>query len=67
MARATLKDVAQLAGVSTATVSYALSGKRTISDETKQRIHDAIAELRTASFTWASHMEQAIPDTCTVV
>ena len=45
MARATLKDVAQLAGVSTATVSYALSGKRTISDETKQRIHDAIAEL----------------------
>ena len=23
--------------------------------------------LRTASFTWASHMEQAIPDTCTVV
>lgn len=45
MARATLKDVAKLAGVSTATVSYALSGKRTISDETKQRIHDAIAQL----------------------
>ena len=45
MARATLKDVAQLAGVSTATVSYALSGKRTISDETKQRINDAIAQL----------------------
>lgn len=45
MARATLKDVAQLAGVSTATVSYALSGKRTISEETKQRINDAIAQL----------------------
>lgn len=45
MARATLKDVAQLAGVSTATVSYVLSGKRTISEETKQRIHDAIAAL----------------------
>lgn len=45
MARATLKDVAQLAGVSTATVSYALSGKRTISEETKQRIQEAIAEL----------------------
>lgn len=45
MARATLKDVAQLAGVSTATVSYALSGKRTISEETKQRIQAAISEL----------------------
>lgn len=45
MARATLKDVAQLAGVSAATVSYALSGKRPISEETKQRIHEAIAQL----------------------
>lgn len=45
MARATLKDVAQLAGVSTATVSYALSGKRTISEETKQRVNDAIKQL----------------------
>lgn len=45
MARATLKDVAQLAGVSAATVSYALSGKRTISDETKSRIMDAISQL----------------------
>lgn len=45
MARATLKDVAQLAGVSTATVSYALSGKKTISEETKQRIYDAIEQL----------------------
>ena len=35
MARATLKDVAQRAGVTTATVSYALSGKRPISEETK--------------------------------
>lgn len=45
MARATAKDVAQLAGVSTAAVSYALSGKRTISEETKRRIQAAIAEL----------------------
>lgn len=45
MARATLRDVAQLAGVSTATVSYALSGKRTISEETKERINDAIEQL----------------------
>ena len=45
MARATLKDVAELAGVSTATVSYVLSGKRTISEETKQRVMDAIQTL----------------------
>lgn len=45
MARATLKDVARLSGVSTATVSYALSGKRPISEETKQRIQEAIAQL----------------------
>ena len=35
MARATLKDVAQEAGVSSATVSYILNGKRSISEETK--------------------------------
>ena len=45
MARATLKDVAGLAGVSAATVSYVLSGKRTISNETKQRVYSAIEQL----------------------
>lgn len=45
MARPTLKDVAQRAGVTTATVSYTLSGKRPISEETKRRVMDAIAEL----------------------
>lgn len=45
MARPTLKDVAQRAGVTTATVSYALSGKRPISEQTKQRVMEAIAEL----------------------
>lgn len=45
MARATLKDVAQLAGVSTAAVSYALSGKRPISEETRQRIQAAVDQL----------------------
>ena len=45
MARATLKDVARRAGVTTATVSYALSGKRPISEATKQRVMAAIAEL----------------------
>lgn len=45
MARVTLKDVAWRAGVTTATVSYALSGKRPISEATKRRVMEAIAEL----------------------
>lgn len=43
--RATLKDVAARAGVSAATVSYVLNGKRTISQQTKQRVRAAIEEL----------------------
>lgn len=45
MARATLKDVAQFAGVTPAAVSYALSGKRPISEETKARIMEAVEAL----------------------
>jgi DNA-binding LacI/PurR family transcriptional regulator len=42
---ATIGDVAKAAGVSRSTVSYALSGKRSISQETRDRINAAIAEL----------------------
>ena len=46
----TLRDVAQLAGVSSATVSYVLSGRQNgdtrISDETRDRVLAAVAELR---------------------
>lgn len=38
-------DVAKLAGVSTATVSRALSGKEHVSDRAKQRVLNAAAEL----------------------
>ena len=40
-----ITDVAQHAGVSPSTVSYVLSGKRPISEETRQRVEEAIREL----------------------
>lgn len=42
---ATLADVARHAGVAASTVSYVLSGKRSVSDETRQRVHRAIEVL----------------------
>jgi DNA-binding LacI/PurR family transcriptional regulator len=42
---ATIGDVARQAGVSPSTVSYVLSGKRTISEETRQRVLAAIQVL----------------------
>ena len=43
--RVTMKDVAKAAGVTSAAVSYAISGKRPISDETRKRVEQAIKEL----------------------
>lgn len=45
MTMATMADVAKQAGVALSTVSYALSGTRPVSDETKERIFQAIDEL----------------------
>ncbi|GAB2617872.1 LacI family DNA-binding transcriptional regulator [Pseudactinotalea suaedae] len=41
----TIEDVARHAGVATSTVSYALSGKRSISEQTRQRVERAVEEL----------------------
>ncbi|MGW0823290.1 LacI family DNA-binding transcriptional regulator [Streptomyces sp. NPDC002845] len=41
----TIGDIAQAAGVSRSTASYALSGKRSISAEVRQRVRDAAREL----------------------
>lgn len=43
---ATRADVARLAGVSAATVSYAISGKAPISEATRDRVFEAMRELR---------------------
>ena len=45
MERATIKDVAKLAGVSNATVSHVMNNTRFVSDETKQIVNRAIEEL----------------------
>ncbi|MCB0197431.1 MAG: LacI family DNA-binding transcriptional regulator [Anaerolineae bacterium] len=41
----TMQDVARHAGVALSTVSYAINGTRPISEETRQRIFDAMEEL----------------------
>ena len=42
----TIRDVAQMAGVSASTVSRVLNGKGAISEETKKRIYDAKEQLK---------------------
>ena len=42
---ATIKDIAKKVGVSTSTVSRALTGRATISEETRRRISQAVEEL----------------------
>jgi len=41
----TIADVARHAGVSSSTVSYVLSGKRAISEETRRRVRSSVREL----------------------
>ncbi len=45
MSKFTSKDVARVAGVAQSTVSYVLTGKRSISEETRRRVQDAIEQL----------------------
>ena len=44
-AKITIKDVAKYAGVSSATVSYVLTGVNKVSDETRERVLSAIEQL----------------------
>ena len=43
---ATIKDVAELAGVSTATVSYVINGSKKLSPETTERVLRAISQVK---------------------
>lgn len=43
--KATIRDVAKYAGVSTATVSYVLNGVDKVSKDTKIRVHEAVEHL----------------------
>ena len=43
--KATISDVARLAGVSTATVSHTINNTRYVSDATRERVCQAIAQL----------------------
>jgi len=43
--KVTISDVAKMAGVSTATVSHTINNTRFVSEETKQRVYQAIARL----------------------
>ena len=45
MSKFTSKDVARVAGVSQSTVSYVLTGKRPISEQTRRRVLEAIEHL----------------------
>ena len=43
--KVTISDVAKLAGVSTATVSHTINSTRYVSEETKEKVYQAIAQL----------------------
>jgi len=52
----TIKEIAKLAGVSTATVSYVLNGTKKISTETTNRVNEAIKSLDYSTNTIAMNL-----------
>lgn len=63
----TIKDVAREAGVSTATVSNALSGSKPVSPKTKKKIMDAVAKLHYLPNISARNLKAAKSKTVGVV
>src|SRR5579872_4719184 len=67
---ATIRDVAQKAGVSKATVSYVLNGRETsirITEATRNRVHAAARELRYHPNAQARRLAQRRADTVMLV
>ncbi|EMT39121.1 LacI family DNA-binding transcriptional regulator [Thermoanaerobacter thermohydrosulfuricus] len=64
---ATIRDVAKLAGVSTATVSRVLNEQGGVNSETKQKVLDAIKKLNYKPNTIAKNFRQNKTDTIIVV
>jgi len=64
---ATRADIAKLAGVSESTVSYALSGKRPISEKTKNRVLAAVEELGYKSNYAAAALAGGLPRMVTMM
>ncbi len=56
MARAKIQDVARLADVSLSTVSAVINGKTVVSGRTRQRVLEAIAQLRYRPSLYASNL-----------
>lgn len=63
---ATIADVARAAGVSLSTASYALSGKRRISEATRQRVEAAVADLGYRPHAGAQALASAAPRARTI-
>ncbi|MGP7959958.1 LacI family DNA-binding transcriptional regulator [Sanguibacter sp. A247] len=62
----TIADVARAADVSVSTASYALSGKRRISDDTRRRVEAAVAELGYRPHAGARALASATPRSRTI-
>jgi LacI family transcriptional regulator len=56
MQRAKIQDVARLADVSLGTVSAVMNGKDVVSDKTKRRVLDAVAQLNYHPSLYASNL-----------
>src|SRR5690242_19926478 len=65
--RPSIKDVAALAGVSTATVSYVFSGRKQVNDALANRVRQAAAELGYAVDPVASQLRSGRAHTVAVI
>jgi DNA-binding LacI/PurR family transcriptional regulator len=63
----TIKDVAKHAGVSVSTVSYALSGKRPISQNVRDRVEKAVMELGFTRSVLAHNLRKGLSHTIGMV